>query len=338
MMEDYHPLVSIVIPVYNGSNYMREAIDSALAQTYDNIEVIVVNDGSNDGGATEEIALSYGDRIRYFSKPNGGVATALNLGIKEMRGEYFSWLSHDDMYKPEKVEREIMCVRESGRPETVVAGGYDLMDAGGTVLYSVNLWNQYAAERLQNPLFVLLRGGINGCAMLIHRSHFERVGVFDKNLPTTQDYDLWFRMFRDCPFYYYRGEYVLSRWHDEQGSKKIVTHTAECDTLWIHMMEDLTDKERQAISGTEVTFFEEIYAFLSGTDYAGAIAYAREKIILLGGNVPESDILQKGNPVQEKEKVEKNNLLQLIKKVVSIWKTEGFMTVLRKAERKLCGK
>ena len=75
------PKVSIVIPVYNGANYLGEAIDSALEQTYENIEIIVVNDGSTDDGATREIALSYGDRIRYFEKENGGVSSALNLGI-----------------------------------------------------------------------------------------------------------------------------------------------------------------------------------------------------------------------------------------------------------------
>src|SRR5690554_1481040 len=70
--------VSIVIPVYNGANYLHEAINCALAQTYLNVEVVVVNDGSSDDGETERIALSYGDRIRYFTKENGGVATALN--------------------------------------------------------------------------------------------------------------------------------------------------------------------------------------------------------------------------------------------------------------------
>ena len=82
-MNTYEPLVSIVIPVYNGANYMRQAIDSALAQTYGNIEIIVVNDGSTDGGETERIALSYGDRIRYFRKENGGCASALNYGISQ---------------------------------------------------------------------------------------------------------------------------------------------------------------------------------------------------------------------------------------------------------------
>ena len=103
----FAPKVSVVIPVYNGANYLREAIDSALSQTYSNIEIIVVNDGSNDKGETRNIALSYGDKIRYFEKENGGVSSALNLGIREMTGEYFSWLSHDDSYKPQKIENSI---------------------------------------------------------------------------------------------------------------------------------------------------------------------------------------------------------------------------------------
>ena len=101
------PLVSIVIPVYNGANFLREAIDSALAQTWPHCEILVVNDGSTDNGATEDISLSYRARIRYFRKENGGVASALNLGIREMRGDFFSWLSHDDVYLPDKCRNQV---------------------------------------------------------------------------------------------------------------------------------------------------------------------------------------------------------------------------------------
>ena len=101
------PLVSIIIPVYNGSNYMKEAIDSAINQDYQNIEILVINDGSTDGGKTEAIAKSYGDKIRYFKKKNGGVSTALNYGINKMRGQFFSWLSHDDRYYRNKISTQM---------------------------------------------------------------------------------------------------------------------------------------------------------------------------------------------------------------------------------------
>ena len=104
--------VSIIIPVYNGANYMRDAIDSALAQTYENIEVIVINDGSTDNGKTDKIARSYGDKIRYYNKKNGGVASAINYGLEKMTGDYFSWLSHDDRYLPNKVSDEISFLEE----------------------------------------------------------------------------------------------------------------------------------------------------------------------------------------------------------------------------------
>ena len=85
------PLVSLAIPVFNGSDFMSLAIDSALAQTYPHVEIIVVNDGSSDEGETEKIALSYGDRVSYYSKKNGGVGSALNLALNKSCGEYIGF-------------------------------------------------------------------------------------------------------------------------------------------------------------------------------------------------------------------------------------------------------
>ena len=122
-----NPLVSIVIPVFNGSNFLRDAIDSALAQTYPNFEILVVNDGSSDNGKTEEVALSYGDRIRYFHQPNRGVSAALNTGIREMKGEYFAWLSHDDVFLPRKLELQVRALETEGA-DVVVYSDYELVD------------------------------------------------------------------------------------------------------------------------------------------------------------------------------------------------------------------
>ncbi len=101
------PRVSIIIPVYNGADYLREAIESALTQSYSNCEVIVVNDGSADNGETNAIARAYGERIRYFQKENGGAASALNYGVRQMTGEFFAWLSHDDLYLPDKIMHQM---------------------------------------------------------------------------------------------------------------------------------------------------------------------------------------------------------------------------------------
>jgi len=104
--------VSIIIPVYNGAAYLAEAIDCALAQTYLDVEVMIVNDGSTDGSESERIALAYGNRIRYLTKDNGGVASALNRGLQEMTGEWFIWLSHDDYFDAERVEEDMRIARE----------------------------------------------------------------------------------------------------------------------------------------------------------------------------------------------------------------------------------
>lgn len=274
------PKVSIIIPVYNGSNYLQEAIDSALAQTYKNIEIIVVNDGSNDSGKTEKIALSYGESIRYFYKPNGGVATALNLGIEKMKGEYFSWLSHDDLYLPDKIEQEMICLKEQTDSTTIIAEGYQVIDSKKNYIATVNMHKQYPKSRLKNPLFLLLRGGINGCALLIHKSHFERVGVFNEKLPTTQDYDLWFRMFRNCKIFYMQTSQVLSRYHAEQDGKRLFeSHMKECDQLWIKMMEELTAEEKINLGETEIQFYRDLWFFLETTNYNDAIRYAKYKML-----------------------------------------------------------
>lgn len=217
----FHPLVSIVIPVYNGSDYLREAVDSALAQTYPDVEVLVVNDGSDDGGATEAIALSYGGRIRYFRQENGGVASALNLGVREMRGEYFSWLSHDDVYLPRKVGREVAALGECGG-DAIVYSDYEWIDASSRHV------EVFRAGRITAPQFrmtLVTDIPVNGCTVLVPRRCFGEVGLFDERLKFTQDYDLWFRMARRYPFLHIPEVLIRSRIHAGQETRR---RSAEC--------------------------------------------------------------------------------------------------------------
>ena len=192
----YEPLVSIVIPVYNGSNYLKEAIDSALAQTYKNIEIIVINDGSDDGGKTRKIALSYGEKINYYEKINGGCASALNYGISKMKGEWFSWLSHDDKYYPNKIKNSIDTVKKNNfkNGEVVINCDSDLIDESGKKIFHPSTLKTGILSKERLFYSLLFDFSINGCALLIHKNILDDIGEFDETLKYTLDFDYWLRI------------------------------------------------------------------------------------------------------------------------------------------------
>lgn len=194
----YEPLVSIVIPVYNGSNYMREAIDSALAQTYKNIEVIVINDGSCDSGETDKIARSYGDKIRYYSKENGGVSSALNKGIQEMSGEYFSWLSHDDVYEDDKIEKQILALNGVDK-NTLICCNYMQINELSKPISGYKPTTLFEYSRVYDSKEalsgILKKATLNGCCLLIPREALLKSGMFDESLRFCQDAFMWYKIF-----------------------------------------------------------------------------------------------------------------------------------------------
>jgi glycosyltransferase involved in cell wall biosynthesis len=220
----YEPLVSIIIPVYNGSNYLSEAIDSALAQSYSNIEIIVVNDGSDDGGATESIALSYGNKIKYFYKDNGGVSTALNFGIEKMTGEWFSWLSHDDYYMPNKIKSAIgiLNANKFNIEKTIISCKSSLINANGEAIFHPKKFHTgfFSGQEMYKNLF---NGRIlSGCALLIPKKALLEVGGFPAEYKYIQDWVCWIIMaYKGYEFYLYNDNLIKSRVHGNQGQMKI---------------------------------------------------------------------------------------------------------------------
>jgi glycosyltransferase involved in cell wall biosynthesis len=125
-------LVSIVIPTYNRADLLPQAIESALNQTYRNIEIIVVDDGSTD--ETDDVCRRYGAKVRYIRKRNGGVASALNKGISEMQGEWLKWLSSDDYLQPEAVE--LLLRKAQDVNAKIVYSSFRMVDVNGKVIRS----------------------------------------------------------------------------------------------------------------------------------------------------------------------------------------------------------
>ena len=164
------PLVSCIVPVFNGERYLREALDSVLQQTYRHLELIVVDDGSTDGSAT--IAASYGDRLRALRQTNAGPAAARNHGLRDMRGDFAAFLDADDLWHPEKLARQMARFAQSPALDVCVTHVH-------------NFWIPELAEeaarfrdhRIARPLPAYV-----AATMVARRRAFELVGTFDANL------------------------------------------------------------------------------------------------------------------------------------------------------------
>jgi len=273
-----NPFVSIIIPVYNGEDYVEIALNSAFNQTYNNIEIIVVNDGSTD--STDDILQQYCDKIIYIKKENGGVSSALNAGIKKAKGDFISWLSHDDVYFPNKVEKQISFLQtlpSQNRFNTILYSNYSVIDENSKKIGDTYFEKKYFIERLNSPYFPLFNGAIHGCSLLIPRKCFEDIGYFDVKLKATQDYMLWYKMFPKYTLRFLPDRLIQSRSHPKQDSKKTPTK-AECDTLWIHMIDNIPTIQINTYFGGLLPFYKNTLDIVSGAEYLGATQYLKEKI------------------------------------------------------------
>jgi len=174
-----NPLISCIIPVFNGERYLGEALDSILAQTYRPIEIIVVDDGSTDG--TGELGARYGDRIRYFRQNNEGAPTARNAGLSAARGAFVAFLDSDDLWHPDKLERQMG--RFEVRPEL------DLC-----VTHLQRFWIpelETERKRFQDHRFAEVLPGYITQTLLARRNVFDSVGSFNTSRRVGDPMD-WF--------------------------------------------------------------------------------------------------------------------------------------------------
>lgn len=226
MSNKISPSVSVVIPVYNGTNYLREAIDSVLNQTYNNYEIIVVDDGSTD--ETWAIIQSYGAKVRGIRQENRGVAGALNNGIRSSTSDYVAWLSHDDLFLPFKLQRQIEFLLQNDQFAACYTDYYRI-DQSGSLLGAIESpW--YPREQAMWLLFG--QGYINGSTMLIDRNCFKKVGWFSEKLRYTQDVEMWMRILRHFSIGRVPEKLGKLRTHPAQGNINVENHNAEKQAMF----------------------------------------------------------------------------------------------------------
>lgn len=205
------PRVTAVIPFYNDP-YIGEALDSVLAQRFEGLEIIVVDDGST----RETWRLErYRGLVHVLGKANGGTASALNHGFRMARGEYVAWLSSDDRWLPGKLERQIAHMERTGSAFSHTAFRYIGPD-GQPSRRPVRLAYDSPYE-FYRSLFGA--NAINGCTVMMRKSLYERLGGFDETALYAHDYDMWLRaILAGYPPTYLSEALTEYRRHEHMGS------------------------------------------------------------------------------------------------------------------------
>ncbi|GAB4486979.1 MAG: hypothetical protein OHK006_15480 [Thermodesulfovibrionales bacterium] len=182
------PKVSVIIPTYNRKGYVCDAIDSVLNQTYRDFEIVVVDDGSNDGTG-EALLARYGERIRYHRKENGGCASARNHGIRVARGEYITFLDSDDMFTQDKLENHVGVLEANPDIGLVYA---DSFVSDGKRLHLTASVKPDRDKSIACPLFMTTHVGSG--SFTARRACIDASGYFDESMRYNEDTDFLLRL------------------------------------------------------------------------------------------------------------------------------------------------
>ena len=182
--------VSVVVPNYNYGHYLENAIDSVLSQSYEELELIIVDDGSTDD--TRSLIHKFSDpRIFWYFQGHKGISAARNFGIHQARGEYIAFLDADDFWAPTKIEEQVKSLRFQNELGLIYSGFF-LIDQDGQVIAK-----RSPVKVINPPLKMLLLGNIisgSSTTAFVPRQVFDIVGEFDEQIKGAEDWDMWIRI------------------------------------------------------------------------------------------------------------------------------------------------
>lgn len=224
-------LISVIIPCYNYGNFLADAVNSVIDQTYTNWECIIVDDGSTDNtGFVSKELVNLHSKVKYFYKENGGLSSARNYGINKANGEFICFLDADDLFDKEKLEKQILCFSKNSIIDIVY---------GHTMFFEKNKKDKLYNNRLKKdfPVFPKITGSGNKIirsliienitvisAPLIKKSVFTRIGNFDTTYNSYEDWHFWFRCALGNCYFTYEADPLASTYisfgHESMMSNK----------------------------------------------------------------------------------------------------------------------
>lgn len=230
-MLNTEPLVSVIIPTYNRAEIVREAIDNVLQQTYANIEIIVVDDGSTDD--TIARLKSYGERIQVVTQQNAGPAAARNNGVKVSHGEILAFQDSDDSWHPSKIERQVSLLQRAGEDVPCCLCNSIVHMHGGQTMQSfdrVQIDKSLQEGIWLNPFEILAtRFILFNQAVAVRRAAFEKVGGFDESLRLMEDVDLQLRLALEGPWTFIREPLAIRQERSSSSLSHVGTREMLCE-------------------------------------------------------------------------------------------------------------
>lgn len=247
-------LVSVVIPTYNRAGLIAQSIQSALAQTYRNLEIIVVDDGSTDN--TKEVVAAFGPAVQYFYKTNSGPAGTRNVGIQKARGEFVAFLDSDDLWEPDKIEKQLRCFQENPRA-AMVSSNFRLIDGHGRAIKDPGSEPGYQPSDFIIKDMLRVRFPFATPAFLIRKAIFEKIGVFNEKLRISEDLDLLIRIGVNYQVGYVDEVLVSVRMHDNHLMRETPRYQ-----VWLNSVKVYRSREKEISRVVERPgrFFANFYA------------------------------------------------------------------------------
>jgi glycosyltransferase involved in cell wall biosynthesis len=210
------PSVSVIIPTYNKAAYLANAIESAIAQTFRDIEIIIIDDGSTDH--TQEVLARFGDKIQVIHQSNQGASAARNAGLRKSQGNCIAFLDSDDQWLPDKLARQMPLFDLDSQVGVVFSDTYYVY---GERIQPKTSFQLYPPS--SGFIFKCLYGKnfIPMLTTVVKRECFNQIGFFDENLRACEDYDLWLRISKFWKFIYATEPLALYRVTEGQISSQI---------------------------------------------------------------------------------------------------------------------
>ena len=197
------PLVSVIIPTFNRAWCLFEAIDSVLAQTYPNYELIIIDDGSTDD---TQKRLATRDGFAVISQQNQGVSAARNRGIRASKGELIAFLDSDDLWLPNKLAVQVKFFTQN--PGAMICQTQEIWIRNGKRINPKNRHRKASGYFFERSLELCL---VSPSAVMVKRELFDKLGHFDEHLPACEDYDLWLRIGANLPIYLVDEPLIVKR-------------------------------------------------------------------------------------------------------------------------------